>query len=58
LPNTPAKTPVPAELVLMIKKLDEAPISSKQISNWTQKDPLLFKSIAVHNVGMARASGW
>ena len=43
LPNTPAKTPVPAELVLMIEKLDEAPISSKQISNWTQKDPLLSK---------------
>ena len=43
LPNTPAKTPVPAELVLMIEKLDEAPISSKQISSWTQKDPLLSK---------------
>jgi len=31
LPDKPASTPVPAELVLMIEKLDEAPITSAQI---------------------------
>ena len=43
LPDKPTSTPVPAELVLMIEKLDEAPITSTQIANWTKKDPVLAK---------------
>ena len=40
LPDKPASTPVPAKLV---EKLDEAPITSVQIANWTKKDPVLAK---------------
>ena len=36
-------TPVPTELVLMIEKLDEAPISAKQMANWTQRDVVLSR---------------
>ena len=43
LPDKPASTPVPAELVLMIERLDEAPITSAQIANWTKKDPILAR---------------
>jgi len=41
LSEKPASTPVPAEVVLLIEKLDEAPITSVQIANWTKKDPIL-----------------
>ena len=43
LPDKPKTTPVPAELVLMIEKLDEAPISSKQVATWTQRDHVLSR---------------
>ena len=43
LPDKPTSTPVPAEFVLMIEKLDKAPITSTQIANWTKKDPVLAK---------------
>jgi len=35
LPEKPASTPVPAELALLIEKLDEAPITSVQIARRT-----------------------
>ena len=43
LPNQPASTPVPSELVLLIDSFNEAPITSDQIAVWTQKDPVLSK---------------
>ena len=39
----PKTTPVPAELVLMIENLDEAPISAKQMATWTQRDVVLSR---------------
>ena len=41
LPETPQKTSVPPEFVLMVQKLDEAPITAAQIAVWTQQDPVL-----------------
>ena len=41
LPNQPTGTPVPAELVLIIESLDEAPVTASQIAAWTQKDTVL-----------------
>ena len=41
LPETPERTVVPPEFVLMVQKLDEAPITAVQIAAWTQQDPLL-----------------
>ena len=41
--DKPKTTPVPAELVLMIEKLDEAPISAKQMAAWTQRDVVLSR---------------
>ena len=43
LPNQPASTPVPSELVLLIDSFNEAPITSDQIAVWTKKDPVLSK---------------
>ena len=43
LPDKPVSTPVPAELVLMIEKSDDAPISSTQIASWTKTDLVLSK---------------
>ena len=51
MPNKPKTTPIPAELVSMIEKLDEAPISSKQVTTWTQRDHVLSR---VHQVML----GW
>ena len=41
LPETPQKTSVPPEFVLMVQKLDGAPITAPQIAAWTQQDQLL-----------------
>ena len=35
LPEAPAETVVPAELVLMVENMAEVPISAKQIASWT-----------------------
>ena len=37
----PQKTVVPPEFVLMVQKLDKAPITAAQIAAWTPCDPLL-----------------
>ena len=49
LPETPKKVAVPAEFVLMVEKLEDAPITAKEIARWTQRDPLMstvFRHIA------------
>ena len=43
LSETPAQTPVPAELVLMVERLEDAPISAVQIAAWTRRDVLLSR---------------
>ena len=43
LPEVPESTFVPAELVLMIEKMNDAPITAKQIAFWTQRNPLLSR---------------
>ena len=50
--DKPAQTPVPAELVLLVEKLADAPISATQISKWTRQDPLL--STVLHYI----QQGW
>ena len=43
LPQTPADTTIPAELVLMVEKLDDAPVTAKQVASLTRRDPLMAK---------------
>ena len=39
----PTQTPVPPELVLMVERLEDAPISATQIAAWTRRDALLSR---------------
>ena len=39
--DMPTQTPVPGELVLLVDKLEDAPITATQIATWTRQDPLL-----------------
>ena len=41
LPDTPMDTPVPAELVLLVEHLLDAPVKAYEIRQWTKRDPLL-----------------
>lgn len=43
LPEKPAETTVPAELVLMVEQLDDAPVTAKQVAGLTRRDPLMAK---------------
>ena len=43
LPDTPVQTPASGELVLMVERLEDAPISAVQIATWTRRDPLLSR---------------
>jgi len=43
LPDCPESTPVPAEVVLMLEKIDSTPITVSQIHTWARRDPLLSK---------------
>ncbi len=43
LPETPAPSATPAELVLMVENLDDAPITALQIATWTRRDPVKAK---------------
>ena len=45
LPYTPANTPVPAELVLMVETLQDAPVTATEIAMWTRRDPLLSRVV-------------
>jgi len=52
LPDKPKTTPVLAELVLMIEKLDEAPISAKKMATWTHRDVVLSKVYDIKNIAL------
>ena len=43
LSEFPAHTTIPAELVLMVENLQDAPISATQIARWTRQDPGMAK---------------
>ena len=38
-----AKTPAPAEYVQLIEQLDDSPVTSSHIRNWTERDPVLSR---------------
>ena len=42
LTDTIKMTPVPAEMILILDYLQEAPITDEQIQSWTNKDQLLI----------------
>ena len=43
LPTESIKTPAPAEYVQLIQMLDDSPVTSGDIRNWTQRDPVLSR---------------
>ncbi len=43
LPDTPASTPLPPETVFLLGKLNDSPVSAKQIKIWTERDKVLSK---------------
>jgi len=43
LPEVPPQTTIPAELVLMVDQLQDAPITATQIVAWTRRDPLMAR---------------
>ena len=45
LPYTPTQTLVPAELVLLVENLDDAPITAAQVAQWTKQDPHMAKIV-------------
>ena len=38
---TPAETPLPVEMILLLEQLQESPVSAEQIQTWTSRDVLL-----------------
>ena len=51
MPEKPEHVPVPAEHVLLIGHLSEAPLSAAQLKIWTAKDPLLAQVLQYILVG-------
>lgn len=45
LPYTPTQTSIPAELVLLVENLEDAPITAAQIAQWTKQDPNMAKVV-------------
>ena len=43
LPDTPADTPMPSELVLLLEHLSTGPLTAVQIKTMTRKDPILSR---------------
>ena len=43
LPEAPSDVPVPAELVLLVEHLLDAPVKAQEIRTWTRRDPLLSR---------------
>ena len=52
LPEVPAKTTVPAEVVLLVEQLNDSPVHAQQVATWTRQNPVLAK--VLENV----QSGW
>ena len=43
LPDSPAQTPSPADIVLLMETLQSSPVTADNIRKWTDKDPLLSR---------------
>ena len=43
LPESPVSVPLPPETIHLMEQLDSSPVTSSQIKQWTEKDPLLLK---------------
>ena len=43
LPQTPAATKIPAEFVLMVERLDESPVTVKEVARLTRQDPVMAR---------------
>ncbi len=43
LPDTPASAPLPPESVFLLERLNDSPVSAKQITIWTERDKVLSK---------------
>ena len=56
LQEVPAQTTTPAELVLMMEQLQDAPITATQIADWTKRDPLLATVLRYVRHGWPTAS--
>ena len=52
LPKMPESVPIPGETVLLLEHLDQTPINSRHIQEWTRRDPVLSK---VHQFTL---NGW
>ena len=39
MPDKPEEVPIPAELILLIEKLLDAPVKALEICKWTRNDP-------------------
>ena len=50
------QTTVPAELVLMVEQLKEAPITASQLATWTRRDPLMARVLRYIQQGWPQAS--
>ena len=42
-PAQQTKTPTPGEYVQLIQQLDDSPVTSERIRNWTRRDPILSR---------------
>ena len=51
LPTTPEVPILPPELVLLIKQLEDLPVTSEHICTWSRKDPILSRVIRYVNKG-------
>ena len=43
LPESPTTTTTPPEIILLLKHLDESPVTAKDIRTWTSRDPKLSR---------------
>lgn len=43
LPQKPADTTIPAELVLLVENMNDAPVTAEQVASLTRRDPLMAK---------------
>ncbi|CAB3995696.1 Retrovirus-related Pol poly from transposon, partial [Paramuricea clavata] len=43
LPKMPLSTPQPGETILLMEHLEETPVNSTQIREWTKRDPVMSK---------------
>jgi len=43
--ETPVCTPVPAEVIGLMEKLNHTPVTAQKIKNWTLRDPVLSKVV-------------